>query len=64
MDEILPRRSFVYGATILDKIDGKLKHPLPHLPNERMEPEKGAFWPSRGFIIDLGRWNYILYDEI
>ena len=64
MDEILPRRSFVYGATILDKIDGKLKHPLSHFPNQRMEPEKGAFWPSRGFIIDLGRLNYILYDEI
>ena len=32
MDEILPRRRFVYGATILDKIDGKLKHPLPSSP--------------------------------
>ena len=31
MDEILPGRSFV-GATILDKIDGKLKHPLPPPP--------------------------------
>ena len=28
MDEILPGRSFV-GATILDKIDGKIKTPSP-----------------------------------
>ena len=34
MDEILPGRSFV-GATILDKIDGKLKHPLPPPPKSR-----------------------------
>lgn len=64
MDEILPRRSLVYGATVLDKVDGKLKDPLPHLPKQRMEPEKGAFLSPRDFIFDLGRWDFILYDEI
>ena len=73
MDEILPRRSFVYGATILDKIDGKLEHPLPHLPNQRMEPEKGAsglraasssIWGD-GITYYMMRYNIVaIYDYI
>ena len=59
------REEFCLWCYNLGQNRRKIKTPsTPHPPNQRMQPEKEVFWPSRGFIFDLGRWDYILYDKI
>ena len=41
-------------STILDNIHGKFISPFP----QSQTGKNSAFWPSRGFILDLGGWEF------
>ena len=44
------------SPTILDKINGKPRPPPP--PPQINDGKMARFCPSRGFILDLGRWGF------
>ena len=51
------------NCTILDKINGKPRPPLPSLPQIK-DGKKAHFCPSRGFILDLGGDGGLLFHFI
>ena len=48
-------------STILDNIHGKFISPFP----QNQTGENGAFWRSRGFILDLEGWGFaVLFHSV